>query len=116
MTLEQVAQAAHEINRAYCISRGDFSQVQWEHAPEWQKSSAIHGVEFHLSHPTASPSLSHEMWMKEKLENGWVYGEEKDSVKKTHPSMVSYTQLPIEERTKDHLFKQVVASLKQFIH
>jgi len=116
MTVEQVAQVAHEINRAYCISRGDFSQVQWDHAPEWQVKSAIHGVDFHLNNPGASPSLSHEVWMKEKIADGWVYGEEKSSEKKTHPSIVSYTQLPIEERTKDHLFKQVVASLKQYIH
>jgi len=47
MNVEQVARVAHEANRAYCESIGDTSQVRWEDAPQWQRDSALKGVQFH---------------------------------------------------------------------
>jgi hypothetical protein len=54
--------------------------------------------------------------MKEKVDLGWVYGEVKDAEKKTHPCILPYDELPLQQRTKDYLFKQVVDSLKMYIH
>lgn len=112
MTIEQIAQVAHEINKAYCESIGDNSQPSWEDAPEWQKSSAKVGVVFHLENPDASPSASHESWLKQKTEEGWKYGPVKDADKKEHPCFVPYSQLPKEQQSKDFLFRQVIHSLK----
>ena len=38
------AQAAHEVNRAYCTALGDKSQPPWDDAPDWQVRSCIDGV------------------------------------------------------------------------
>lgn len=108
----QIAKTCHEVNKTYCERIGDTSQVSWEKAPDWQKESAIKGVRFHLANPDASPSHSHESWMKEKTEQGWKYGEIKDSVKKEHPCYVPYEQLPAEQQTKDYLFKSIVGSFR----
>jgi hypothetical protein len=107
----QIAKLCHEVNRAYCKSIGDTSQPSWEDAPDWQKDSAKNGVEFHLNNET-TPEQSHENWMKDKVADGWVYGDVKCPEKKTHPCMVSYDQLPIEQRTKDYLFKAIVDTNK----
>lgn len=115
MTIEKIAQVAHEINKAYCESIGDNSQPSWEDAPEWQKSSAKVGVVFHLSNPDATPSASHESWLKQKTEEGWKYGPVKDADKKEHPCFVPYNQLPKEQQSKDFLFLQVIHSLKDLI-
>ncbi len=115
MTKENIAQVAHEINKAYCESIGDISQPTWADAPEWQKSSAIVGVQFHLDNPQASPSASHDSWLKQKTEEGWKYGEVKDAEKKEHPCFVPYDQLPVSQKSKDYLFKQVIHSLSRFI-
>ena len=115
MKKENVAQVAHEINKAFCASIGDFSQPTWEEAPEWQKLSAINGVQFHLDNPDASPSASHDSWLKQKEEEGWKYGEVKDAEKNEHPCFVPYEELPIEQKSKDYLFKQVIHSLRQYI-
>lgn len=109
--ITQIAKAAHEVNRGYCISIGDTSQPKWEDCPEWQRESAINGVKAHLE-ADLSPEESHRLWMEEKARDGWVYGETKDPDKKTHPCMVAYEELPIEQRTKDYLFKAVVGSFK----
>jgi hypothetical protein len=115
MKLDNIAQVAHEINKAFCESIGDNSQPTWQEAPDWQKQSAINGVQFHLDNPDASPSASHESWLKQKEEEGWKYGEVKDAEKKEHPCFVPYKELPIQQQSKDYLFKQVIHSLKPFL-
>ena len=106
-----IARVAHEVNRAYCESIGDNSQVSWEEAPRWERDSAINGVVLHLNNDT-TPEDSHAAWVKQKKQDGWVYGDEKDADKKTHPRMVPYDQLPQEQRVKDYLFKAVVESMR----
>jgi hypothetical protein len=115
MTTEDIAQVAHEINRSYCLAIGDNSQQSWEEAPDWQRSSAINGVNFHLENPEAPPSASHESWLKQKEEEGWKYGPVKNPETKEHPCYVPYDQLPVEQKAKDYLFKQVVHSLKRHL-
>lgn len=110
-SIELVAKAAHEINKAYCEALGDMSQPEWEDAPEWQRQSAIAGVEHHISNPNCTPEGSHESWLAQKEADGWVYGEVKDPEKKEHPCMVPYEQLPVEQKAKDYLFRQVVHSM-----
>jgi hypothetical protein len=113
--IEQTARVCHEANRAYCISIGDASQSTWDDAPEWQRSSAIKGVEFHVSHLDVgikpSPSASHESWLAEKREAGWKYGPVKDADKKEHPCCVPYNDLPISQRLKDYIFAGIVEAV-----
>ena len=109
----QVARVAHEVNRAYCQALGDNSQPVFEDAPLWQIESALAGVRLHLSNPEAGPKASHESWMKQKVEEGWVYGPVKDAQLKTHPCMVPYDQLPANQRIKDYLFSGLVRAFKE---
>ena len=112
MNREQIARVAHEINRAYCASLGDASQPAWDDAPEWQKQSALAGVDMHLANPDATPEQSHESWLAQKTADGWTYGEVKDAEKKEHPCFMPYADLPAEQRAKDYLFRAVVHSMK----
>jgi hypothetical protein len=115
MKVLDIAKVAHELNKAYCESIGDNSQPNWEDAPDWQKSSAINGVNFHLENPDASPSASHDSWLKQKTEEGWKYGKVKNPETKEHPCFVPYEQLPNEQKAKDYIFRQTVHSLKAFL-
>ena len=110
--VSKIAKVAHEVNRALCQAFGDDSQVPWEEAPEWQRSSAINNVEFHIAHPDAGPEHSHNSWMTDKLNCGWKWGPIKDAEKKEHPSICAYQQLPPHEKAKDYLFCAVVNVLK----
>lgn len=115
MTVEQIASVCHEANRAYCLSIGDSSQTAWKDAPEWQRTSAINGVAFHINNPNASPSIIHDSWLKEKIDSGWRYGPVKDAVKKEHPCCVPYNELSEEQKAKDSLFIGVVRALKTLL-
>lgn len=111
---EDIAKVCHEANKAYCEALGDFSQVHWDEAPEWQKVSAIKGVRFCIDNPDAPASHNHDSWMAEKKADGWTYGPEKNPDKKEHPCMVPYHDLPLEQQRKDKLFKEIVSALTRW--
>lgn len=110
--IEEIARVCHQINKAYCESQKDDSQVDWDNAPEWQKMSAINGVRIHMENPDLSPSASHEAWLAEKERDGWKYGAKKSESLRTHPSCVDFEDLPLREQAKDFIFKAIVAALK----
>jgi hypothetical protein len=113
MKAEQIARVCHEVNRAYCQAIGDNSQPAWEDAPQWQRDSALNGVQMHLANPKAGPDESHNTWLKEKADAGWKYGPVKDPDAKEHPCFVPYDQLPVEQKAKDYLFRGVVHALAE---
>jgi hypothetical protein len=104
------AQVAHEANRTYCATIGDYSQAAWADAPQWQKDSAIAGVRFHLT-SDATPEQSHESWLAHKKADGWNYGPVKDATLKTHPCYVPYADLPADQKIKDHIFRGIVHAM-----
>ena len=108
LVISNAAKVAHDANRSYCQTLGDFSQEPWETAPEWQRRSAIAGVEAIVANSKLTPEQSHESWMRMKLDDGWIYSEVKDANKKTHPCLIEYQELPIEQRKKDSIFGAVV--------
>lgn len=110
-----IAEVAHAINAAYCKALGDETQTDWADAPEWQQQSAINGVQMHLANPESTPEQSHESWLKQKLDEGWVYGETKDAEAKQHPCCVPYAELPIEQKAKDYIFRAAVHAAKALV-
>jgi len=106
--IRMVAKVAHEANRAYCETLNDFSQPPWWGIPDWQEESIMNGVRFRLENPDITPEQQHKQWMKQKTEEGWVYGETKDPEKKTHPCLVDYEDLPEVQKFKDSLFGVIV--------
>lgn len=110
MNVQQVviAKVCHETNRAYCETLGDESQKPWAEAEQWQRDSAIKGVEFAQANPSVTAEGQHDAWSADKVKNGWVYGPVKDAEKKTHPCLVPYKELPPAQQKKDALFRAIV--------
>lgn len=111
---EQIAKVCHAANRAYCQTLGDDSQTDWDAAPDWQKNSALKGVEFHLTNLQKGippqPQASHESWLNEKVKDGWKYGPVKDAEKKEHPCFMPFSKLPLDQKMKDYIFTAIVQS------
>lgn len=112
--IDNIARVCHEANRAYCSTLGDNSQLPWDSAPAWQRESARMGVDLHLM-GDFGPEASHISWMKQKTDEGWVYGEKKDPEAKTHHCIKPFAELPLEQQIKDHLFRGIVHSFKGVI-
>lgn len=107
-----IARMCHEANKAWCEINSDLSQKHWNEAEQWQRDSAITGVQFRLDNPDAEESAQHDAWSKDKIDAGWVYGDTKDAEKKTHPCLVSFNKLPLFQQKKDKLFCAIVDALK----
>lgn len=43
----------------------------------------------------------HEIWAKERIAQGWTYGERRDDIHKHHPCLIAYENLPEEEKVYD---------------
>jgi len=112
MKVKCIAVVCHQANKAWCQVHQDLSQKDWEQAEDWQRQSAIKGVEFRLDNPNAKEDAQHNAWMADKIADGWVYGETKDADAKTHPCIVPFDQLPEFQQKKDKLFCAIVDALK----
>jgi len=62
-----------------------------------------------------SPEELHDDWVKAYEVMGWVYGPVRDIEKKTHPDMVPYWDLGVEERDKDAVFVALCELARQWI-
>ena len=111
MSPHDIAMVCHEANRAYCLALGDGSQPRWGDAPDWQRESALAGVEAILADPSTTPEQSHQGWFDQKFRTGWKWGPVKDPARKEHPCMVPYDQLPEAQKKKDALFGAIVRAL-----
>jgi len=44
---------------------------------------------------------THEVWAAQRIKDGWRYGEVRDDVRKVHPCLVPYEELPESEKEYD---------------
>jgi len=106
---ELCAQAAYEVNRVYCLSIGEGPQPHWEDTPEWYRCDYLKNTKIVINGST--PERNHECWLAIREQEGWKYGPIKDPVKKEHPYMLPYLDLPLEVRTKYALFITTIKSV-----
>jgi len=112
ITIQQIAGAVHEGNRKWNELHGDYSQVPWSEAPDWQKDVAVKNVQFILDNPNMTGRELNKIWFDQKVADGWRYGPVKDADKKTHPALLPYDELSEFEKIKDILFIDTVNELK----
>lgn len=113
---EKIARACHEVNRAYCQSIGDNSQMAWEDAPEMIRKSVVSGVVLHLEAGPQGvpPGTSHQAWLDYKLAEGWKWGPTKNFDTREHPNLMPFNDLPVNEQAKDFIFGAVVHVLRDW--
>ena len=52
----------------------------------------------------------HEVWAATRIEQGWIFGKERNDTLKTHPCLIPYDELSEEEREYDR--KTAIETLK----
>lgn len=55
----------------------------------------------------------HDVWAKNRIKEGWTYGEKRDDIKKETPCLVPYSELP--EIEKDYDRNTALQTLKVII-
>jgi hypothetical protein len=56
---------------------------------------------------------NHDHWARQRIGEGWRYGERRDDSAKEHPDLLPYDQLP--ESEKDYDRKTVIEAIKAII-
>lgn len=114
VTAEGIAQVCHAANRALQQLQADPTipvSPKWDKLDDETKASAIEGVNNILTGKVQTPEQSHEEWCRFKVQHGWKTGPVKDEVKKEHPLLIPYGELPESQRIKDALFFAIVRAL-----
>ena len=108
---ETIAEFVHETLSNWARLRGMPEYPSWADAEDWMRASTIESVEHVLSNPGAAPGAQHVQWMEQKVRDGYVWGEKKDTDAKTHPMLVPFSELPEDERAKDAIIIALVSAL-----
>ena len=109
--VHSAARLAHAANRAYCESLADYSVKPWDQLSDDEHDRIVDGVWYIVENPAAGPSSLHSNWLNYMIADGWKYGDVKDPRLKTHPCMVTFDELPLEQQSKDHIFRAIVLEL-----
>ena len=107
MTADEIAHVAYAVNRAYCEAIGDAPPLPWPVVMDSLTAAVLE----QLVAPR-SPEASHMLWMQEKVRDGWIYGEVKDPIAKTHPCLRPFGELSLAQRAKDFIFCAIVRALR----
>jgi DNA-binding transcriptional MerR regulator len=112
VTAEDIARVVHAANRELQIVQGDpVPSPPWDEAPDYQAREAVAGVQEVIRNPELTAEQSHELWCDRMRADGWVHGEVKDPERRTHPTLLPWSELPAEQQLKDRLFIAVVRAL-----
>jgi len=138
--VDQLARSIHEDYVAKSRARGETettnpSTVSWERLPKdlreaniaqasgiGAKLEAINAVvvpesavapEFRFTDKEIEDlaELEHERWMRERLAQGWKYGDQRDNRRKLHPDLVEWADLPGAEQEKDRDSVRVIPDI-----
>jgi RyR domain len=107
---EEVAQIAHYAIRGLQSVQNDPGPAEpWAVLSPDARASVIAGVR--AARSGASPRGLHDAWIEHRRLEGWIPGEIKDPVLRTHPNLVPWEELSPAEQDKDVLFLMVVTAL-----
>lgn len=125
---EILAAACHSAWYGYAVLALGEPGEPWESAPKWQKTSMRDAIDFWDVECAAMRDdtpleekirilapLSHVNWMEHKKSEFWVFGKEKDPVKKTHPCIVPYEELSHDQKMKDEVVLQAYLALRPLV-
>jgi hypothetical protein len=109
----QVARVIHAANaEMQAILGHDVISVPWFWEPLSVRRVTVNGVSQTRAHDLTAEE-NHNVWLRQKLAQGWVHGPEKDPERKTHPAMLPWDQLEPENRDQAELFTAVVRALSR---
>lgn len=99
---EQIAEVAHNLVVSMQRVLGEAAMPFWhELAPDaWQREDTVRQVARLRRDPAATPKAEHEAWMQARTDEGWTYGQERDTERKRNPLLVPWEQLSFVQRAR----------------
>jgi hypothetical protein len=107
-----IARIIYSAIKAYSESIGEYCRYpHWDNIPNVIYNNYIASVEWLKLNQFSDASDLHERYCGILKNQGWEYGVEMDLKRKTHPKIMEFHTLPIEQQAKTHLFKEIFDAL-----
>jgi len=112
--IERIAEILYEATRREAEwSQRSIVPEAWNDRDDAFRKQFVQVIQNYLTmDKLPTPEEAHDSWVKAYTDMGWVYGPERDPVKKTHPDMVPFDQLPKDERDKDAIFLALIYAVR----
>jgi len=113
-TIERIAEILYEATRREAEwSQRSIVPEAWNDRDDAFRRQFVQVIQNYLTmDKLPTPEEAHDSWVQAYTDMGWVYGPERDPVKKTHPDMVPFDQLPKDERDKDAIFLALIYAVR----
>ena len=95
---KSVAKCYNLCNNIECLAKG---KIDMTYIPKPADTSDVVLNDDILELCEMLSKNTHEVWSENRIKEGWVYGAERNDVKKQHPCLISYEELPESEKEYD---------------
>lgn len=103
-----IASAYTEVDIALSRSHGDYTPMPWDLLLIEQQEQIKNDILKVLNNPFIIPEALHQEWYLAMVEDGWMYGVEKDIVSKTCPNLMEYFCLSPLVQARYEIFISIV--------
>lgn len=113
--INEVAEGVWDIYSLYCGLIGEEVADDFKDAPKWQKVALKDSVEEVITGSRSGDPISgedvHSNWVVGMRDNNWKWGLYLDEKAKTHPAILSYDMLSVDQRSKADLVAAAIKGL-----
>ena len=116
LKMVEVAKECHIANNNLMVANSEIpNPVDWNDLDTHTKHMNIESVKKIYDNPNITAKDIHDEWMKNKIKDGWKYGDVKDANLKTHHLIIDFDQMNDIDKMKDQIFIDVVNNRREFI-
>lgn len=112
MKLGKIAKACHAAHNQICKNHGQHV-IPWENKSKEHHKTVKNSIKKILNGKINSPEEAHINFVEKKEKEGWEYGPEYSTKKKTNPRLCDWEELEDVEREKEEMFFAVASSFKK---
>ena len=112
MTITEIAELCHELNRLIARAAGNEQEPPWAEVSRDDYFKTIDRVAF-FACCADSPQEYHDRWASARIKNGWKWGLDFDPVEKTDPELIPFVEMEPAYQARLLSIKLVTSSLMQ---
>lgn len=108
----RIARVTHAANRVLTALFKDVPlQPIWKDTPKGMQEGNVDTIVEMMLDNSLTPEDLHDLWCNSMSAKGWTWGEVRDSEKKTHPGLKSWSECSEPTRIKGEMFHAVVYAM-----
>ncbi len=116
LKMVEVAKECHIANNNLMVTNNEIpNPIDWNDLSTHTKHINISSVKKIYDNPSITAKDIHDEWMKNKIKDGWKYGDVKDDELKTHHLIVDFDKMNDVDKMKDQIFIDIVNNRRDFI-